>query len=109
MENTSSTQIIFFSQVLFGVYKEFEYWKSASSVYTYTNHKKYIHDPTKRINSYDITIIELAERVHIDPFHQTNRAKPEYRPACLALKSDVTTFDNKNAWVYGKNKRFNRF
>ena len=39
----------------------------------------------------DIAIIELAEEVDLTI----------YTPACLAKTSDTTTFDGKNAWVYG--------
>ena len=40
----------------------------------------------------DITIIELAEAVDLNT----------YTPACMAKTSDTTTFDGKNAWVYGE-------
>ena len=40
----------------------------------------------------DIAIIELAEEVDLTI----------YTPACLAKTSDTTTFDGKNAWVYGE-------
>ena len=42
----------------------------------------------------DIAIIELAEEVDLII----------YTPACLAKTSDTTTFDGKNAWVYGEIK-----
>ena len=40
----------------------------------------------------DIALIELAEEVDLTT----------YTPACLAKTSDTTTFDGKNAWVYGE-------
>ena len=39
----------------------------------------------------DIAVIELAEEVDLSI----------YTPACLAKTSDTTTFDGKNASVYG--------
>ena len=39
----------------------------------------------------DIAIIEIAEEVDLSI----------YTPACLAKTSDTTTFDGKNALVYG--------
>ena len=55
-------------------------------VTTYTNHENYS-------NPYnDITIIELAQEVDLTT----------YTPACMAKTSDTTTFDGKNAWVYGE-------
>ena len=53
----------------------------------YTNHENYNTVTTDN----DITIIELAQEVDITI----------YTPACLAKTSDTTTFDGKNAWVYG--------
>ena len=52
----------------------------------YTNHESY------KTSNYDITIIELAQAVDLTT----------YTPACLAKTSDSTTFDGKNAWVYGE-------
>ena len=54
----------------------------------YTNHENYLNLPYNN----DITIIELAEEVDLTT----------YTPACLAKTSDTTTFDGKNAWVYGE-------
>ena len=54
-------------------------------VTNYTNHESY-----KSFN-YDITIIELTQSVDLTT----------YTPACMAKSSDTTTFDGKNAWVYG--------
>ena len=54
----------------------------------YTNHENY--NETTFDN--DITIIELAEAVDLNT----------YTPACMAKTSDTTTFDGKNAWVYGE-------
>ena len=52
-----------------------------------------IHDGYDRVTSdNDIAIIELAEEVDLTT----------YTPACLAKTSDTTTFDGKNAWVYGE-------
>ena len=56
-------------------------------VASYTNHENY----NKVTTDNDITIIELAQEVDITI----------YTPACLAKTSDTTTFDGKNAWVYG--------
>ena len=55
-------------------------------VASYTNHESY------KTSNYDITIIELAEVVDLTT----------YTPACMAKTSDTTTFDGKNAWVYGE-------
>ena len=49
------------------------------------NYNNYYHDK-------DITIIELAQEVDLTI----------YTPACMAKTSDTTTFDGKNAWVYGE-------
>ena len=57
-------------------------------VASYTNHENY----NKVTTDNDITIIELAQEVDITI----------YTPACLAKTSDTTTFDGKNAWVYGR-------
>ena len=55
-------------------------------VASYSNHESYsFHDN-------DITIIELAQKVDLTT----------YTPACLAKTSDTTTFDGKNALVYGE-------
>jgi len=51
----------------------------------YTNHESFTM-PTN-----DIVVIELAEEVDLNV----------YTPACLAKTSDATTFDGKNAWIYG--------
>ena len=40
----------------------------------------------------DIAIIELAQEVDLTT----------YTPACMAKTSDTSTFDGKNAWVYGE-------
>ena len=55
-------------------------------VVSYTNHESYSFPDN------DITIIELAQEVDLTT----------YTPACLAKTSDTTTFDGKNAWVYGE-------
>ena len=55
----------------------------------YTNHENF---NTSIFMDNDITIIELAQEVDLTT----------YTPACLAKTSDTTTFDGKNAWVYGK-------
>ena len=57
-------------------------------VASYTNHENY----NKVTTDNDITIIELAQEVDITI----------YTPACVAKTSDTTTFDGKNAWVYGE-------
>ena len=57
-------------------------------VVSYTNHENYNSASTGN----DITIIELAQQVDLTT----------YTPACLAKTSDTTTFDGKNAWVYGE-------
>ena len=59
-------------------------------VTSYTNHEKFIIDTYDN----DITIIELAQAVDLNT----------YTPACMAKTSDTTTFDWKNAWVYGEIK-----
>ena len=56
----------------------------------YTNHENYNETETTFDN--DIALIELAEEVDLTT----------YTPACLAKTSDTTTFDGKNAWVYGE-------
>merc|ERR1711990_698797 len=56
-------------------------------VASYTNHESYSSLTTDN----DITIIELAQEVDLTT----------YTPACMAKTSDTTTFDGKNAWVYG--------
>ena len=56
---------------------------------SYTIHENY-DNAVLRDN--DITVIELAQEVDITT----------YTPACLAKSSDTTTFDGKNAWVYGE-------
>ena len=55
-------------------------------VAAYTNHESYSFPDN------DITIIELAQAVDLTT----------YTPACLAKTSDTTTFDGKNALVYGE-------
>ena len=57
-------------------------------VASYTNHEDY----NSFTSDNDITIIELAEAVDLST----------YTPACMAKTSDTTTFDGKNAWVYGE-------
>ena len=57
-------------------------------VASYTNHEGYNYSTYDN----DIAIIELAEEVDLTI----------YTPACLAKTSDTTTFDGKNAWVYGE-------
>ena len=52
------------------------------------NHENY--DSATKDN--DITLIELAQEVDLTI----------YTPACMAKASDTTTFDGKNAWVYGE-------
>ena len=51
-----------------------------------TNHENYVFPDN------DISIIELAWPVDLTT----------YTPACMAKSSDTTTFDGKNAWVYGE-------
>ena len=58
------------------------------NVAKYTNHESY----NSKTKDNDITLIELAEEVDLTTF----------TPACLAKTSDTTTFDGKNAWVYGE-------
>ena len=55
-------------------------------VTSYTNHESYVFPDN------DIVIIELTEAVDVNT----------YTPACMAKTSDTTTFDGKNAWVYGE-------
>ena len=55
-------------------------------VASYANHESYSFPDN------DITIIELAQEVDLTT----------YTPACMAKTSDTTTFDGKNAWVYGE-------
>lgn len=57
-------------------------------VASYTIHENY---DNAIVRDNDITVIELAQEVDITT----------YTPACLAKTSDSTTFDGKNAWVYG--------
>ena len=57
-------------------------------VTSYTNHENY----NKVTTDNDITIIELAQEVDLTT----------YTPACMAKASDTTTFDGKNALVYGE-------
>ena len=57
----------------------------------YTNHENYENFNEIYFDN-DITIIELAEAVDLST----------YTPACMAKTSDTTTFDGKNAWVYGE-------
>merc|ERR1711981_286813 len=54
-------------------------------VASYTNHEDFI------MPNNDIVMIELAQEVDLTT----------YTPACMAKTSDTTTFDGKNAWVYG--------
>ena len=58
------------------------------NVTKYTNHEKY----NAKTSENDITIIELAKEVNLTT----------YTPACMAMSSDNTTFDGKNAWLYGE-------
>ena len=58
-------------------------------VASYTIHENYNQNYT--LNN-DITLIELAQEVDLTT----------WTPACLAKSSDTTTFDGKNAWVYGE-------
>ena len=58
------------------------------NVTKYTNHEKY----NAKTSENDITIIELAKEVNLTT----------YTPACMAKSSDNTTFDGKNAWLYGE-------
>merc|ERR1719150_3090744 len=53
------------------------------------NHENY--KPASGDLSNDITVLELEEEVDLNV----------YTPACLAKTSDATTFDGKNALVYG--------
>ena len=55
---------------------------------SYSNPENY----NKVTTDNDITIIELAQEVDLNT----------YTPACMAKTSDTTTFDGKNAWVYGE-------
>ena len=57
-------------------------------VASFTNHENYNSSTFDN----DITIIELAQEVDLTT----------YTPACMAKTSDTTTFDGKNAWVYGE-------
>ena len=57
-------------------------------VANYTVHKSF----NKPQNAYDIAILQLAKEVDLTT----------YTPACMAKTSDTTTFDGKNAWVYGE-------
>ena len=57
-------------------------------VASFNNHENY--DSSTKDN--DITLIELAQEVDLTI----------YTPACMAKTSDTTTFDGKNAWVYGE-------
>ena len=57
------------------------------NVTKYTNQEKY----NAKTSENDITIIELAKEVNLTT----------YTPACMAKSSDNTTFDGKNAWLYG--------
>ena len=57
-------------------------------VANYTNHENY----NSVTYDNDIAIIELAQEVDLTT----------YTPACMAKTSDTTTFDGKNAWVYGE-------
>ena len=56
----------------------------------YTNHEHY----RKRTHENDITLIKLAKEVDLSI----------YTPACLAKSTDTSTFNGKNALVYGKKK-----
>ena len=56
----------------------------------YTNHEHY----RKRTHENDITLIKLAKEVDLSI----------YTPACLARRTDTSTFNGKNALVYGKKK-----
>ena len=57
-------------------------------VASYTNHENYDSGTVDN----DITVIELAQEVDLTT----------YTPACMAKTSDTTTFDGKNALVYGE-------
>ena len=57
-------------------------------VASFTTHENFSWD----LYDNDIAVIELAEEVDLSI----------YPPACLAKTSDTTTFDGKNAWVYGE-------
>ena len=57
-------------------------------VANYTNHENY----NNATDDNDITVIELDQEVDLTT----------YTPACMAKTSDTSTFDGKNAWVYGK-------
>ena len=58
-------------------------------VKTIFNHENY--KPANGSLNNDITVLELEEEVDLNV----------YTPACLAKTSDATTFDGKNALVYG--------
>jgi len=58
-------------------------------VKTIINHESY--KPATGSLDNDITVLELMEEVDLTT----------YTPACLAKTTDATTFDGKNAWVYG--------
>merc|ERR1712087_823297 len=58
-------------------------------VKTIMNHENY--KPATGSLDNDITVLELMEEVDLNTF----------TPACLAQTTDATTFDGKNAWVYG--------
>ena len=59
-------------------------------VKTIMNHENY--KPATGSLGNDITVLELMEEVDLKT----------YTPSCLAQASDATTFDGKNAWVYGE-------
>ena len=56
----------------------------------FINHESFNYKETKSYD-HDICILELAEEVDL----------ATYSPACLAKSSDTTTWDGKNALVYG--------
>ena len=58
-------------------------------VKTIFNHENY--KPANGSLNNDIAVLELEEEVDLNV----------YTPACLAKTSDATTFDGKNALVYG--------
>ena len=59
----------------------------------FINHESFNYKVTKSYD-HDICILELTEEVMLTT----------YTPACLAKSSDATTWDGKNALVYGNMK-----
>ena len=64
-------------------------------VANFYQHERFNDTPAARTPGYDIAVIELAQEVDLTT----------YTPACMAKTSDTTTFDGKNAWIYGENTK----